>query len=83
MLLNIYSLQKDGIRRDAKSVSVQTPNGEITILENHEPLITPLTAHAIRVVDASGTEEHFEYAGGFIEVRPFPEKGGEVNILAK
>ncbi len=81
MLLNIYSLQKDVIHKDAKSVSVQTPNGEITVLENHEPLITPLVAGNIHVVDASGAEESFSNQKGFIEVRPYPEKGGEVNIL--
>ena len=81
MLLNIYSLQNPVIRKDAKSVSVQTPNGEITILGNHEPLITPLIAGDVRIVEASGTEEKIESKGGFIEVRPNPEQGGEVNIL--
>jgi F0F1-type ATP synthase epsilon subunit len=81
MLLNIYSLKNEVIQKEAKSVSVQTPNGEITVLENHEPLITPLVKGVVRIVEASGKTETVEGGNGFIEVRPFPEKGGEVNIL--
>jgi F-type H+-transporting ATPase subunit epsilon len=81
MLLNIYSLQKSVVQKNAKSVSVQTPNGEITVLENHEPLITPLVKGNIRILETSGVEETIAGNGGFIEVRPHPNEGGEVNIL--
>jgi len=83
MLLNIYSLNDAVIEKQARSVSVQTINGEITVLENHEPLITPLVAGPIRVIDQNGTEESIASDGGFIEVRPLREKNGEVNILIK
>ena len=83
MLLNIYSLQKTVVRKDAKSVSVKTPIGEITVLANHEAFITPIVEDVIRVVDASGTEDTIQSHGGFIEVRPHHETGGEVNILVK
>ena len=83
MLLNIYSLQKSPVRKDAKSVSVKTLSGEITVLPNHEALITPIVEGVIRVIDTAGTEDSIQSHGGFIEVRPYPEKGGEVNILVK
>ena len=83
MLLNIYSLQNDVIRKDAKSVSVKTPKGEITVLENHEALITPIETGDIRLVDKAGNTESVPAHGGFIEVRPNSAVGGEVNILVK
>lgn len=82
MLLNIYSLRRPVLRRSVKSVNVKTVAGEITILDNHRPLIAPLAAREIRIVDAKEKEERIESAGGFVEVRPSPASGGEVNMLA-
>lgn len=81
MLLNIYSLRRPMFRREATSVNLKTVSGEITILENHRPLIAPLAARAIRIIDKQGKEHTIEAAGGFVEVRPSPASGGEVNIL--
>lgn len=81
MLLNIYSLRRPVFRREAKSVNVKTVAGEITILDNHRPLIAPLAGREIRIVDAKDKEEQIESAGGFVEVRPNAQSRGEVNIL--
>ena len=81
MLLNIYSLRKPVFRKDAESVNLKTVTGEITILNNHRPLIAPLAPRAIRILDKQGKEHVIEATGGFVEIRPNPQSGGEVNIL--
>jgi len=78
MLLNIYSLQKPVLRKEVTAITMKTTNGEITILDNHRPLITPLAEGLIRIKTSEGTEE-IENSGGFVEVRP----KGQVNILVE
>ncbi len=77
MKIHIYSLRKSVYERETVSVNLKTVSGEITILDNHRPLIAPLVSGPIRVIDVQGKEEMAESKGGFVEVRP----GGEVNIL--
>lgn len=78
MKLHIYSLRSSVIEKAATSVSVQTPLGEITVLDNHIPFITPIEKGKVRIVEKNGKEDTFKVEGGFIEVRP----GSEVNLLA-
>ena len=77
MKVHIYSLKKEVFEREASSVNLKTTTGEITILDDHRPLIAPLAKGLIRVTDAAGKEETIEAASGFIEVRP----KGDVSIL--
>ena len=77
MLLHIYSLRKPVFQKEVVSVNLKTSDGEITILDNHRPLITPLEKGPIRIIDLKGSEELFEATQGFVEVRP----KGEVSIL--
>jgi len=77
MIVHIFSLQKAVLRKESQSVNLKTAGGEITILDNHRPLIAPLVKGQIRITDAAGKEEAIEADSGFVEVRP----KGEVNIL--
>jgi len=70
MLLNIYSLRKPVLRKEVQSVNLKTKVGEITILNNHRPLVVPLVKGQIRVVDLKGEETAFPSEGGLVEVRP-------------
>ncbi|MBM3257434.1 MAG: hypothetical protein FJY98_03895 [Candidatus Liptonbacteria bacterium] len=68
MKLSIYSLKQVLFEGEAESVNCATEGGEITVLDNHEPLIATLTPGTITVKDAAG-KEHFIPAGaGFLEV---------------
>ncbi|PIT92014.1 MAG: hypothetical protein COU08_04125 [Candidatus Harrisonbacteria bacterium CG10_big_fil_rev_8_21_14_0_10_42_17] len=78
MYLHIYTLAKPVFFEEAQSVRLKTAVGELTILDNHRPLIAPVEKGTITVVDKRGKESTFETEGGTLEVRA----GNEVNILA-
>ena len=86
MKLSIYSLKKILFQGEAELLNCKTVTGEITVLENHEPLITVLTAGTIKVVrrptsGGFGAEnaEYFEVASGFLEVK----EGSEVRCIVE
>ena len=77
MRVEIYSLQRILFEGDAQSVNCKTAKGELTILENHEPIISMLEEGPIKVLPASDGgaadghgEEIFAAKGGFMEVTP-------------
>lgn len=70
MKLSIYSLKKVLFQGQAVLLNCKTVMGEITVLENHEPLITVLTQGVMRVKNSSDKEEYFEIKSGFLEVKP-------------
>ncbi|KKP31845.1 MAG: hypothetical protein A2312_02140 [Candidatus Staskawiczbacteria bacterium RIFOXYB2_FULL_32_9] len=75
MKLSIYSLKKVLFQGSAQLLNCKTQLGEITVLDNHEPLITVLTKGTMKVVrlpmsnETAGKEEYFEIKSGFLEVR--------------
>jgi len=62
---------------EAEMVSVKGKSGELGILPNHIPLVTPLPIQAVRL-HKSGNTQLIAVHGGFIEVRP-----DQVTILAQ
>ena len=59
-------------------MNCKTAMGEITVLDNHETLITQLVTGVIKVKVSSGEKEQFfEIASGFLEVKP----GNEVRCI--
>jgi F-type H+-transporting ATPase subunit epsilon len=57
---------------DGEAVSVTVPGaaGEMTVLANHEPLVTTLKAGTIVVHELADTEpKQFPVQGGILEVR--------------
>ena len=79
MKLSVYSLKKVLFQGEASSLNCKTINGEITVLDNHETLITVLSAGVIKVVDENKKEEFFEINSGFLEVKP----GNEVRCIVE
>lgn len=65
------------IEAEAESLSLPTDLGEITILENHIPLVANLRAGEIKF-KKENSEEFFVVSGGVLEVKP----GNEVVVLA-
>jgi F-type H+-transporting ATPase subunit epsilon len=64
---------------EAKELIAETTTGEISILANHEPLVTVLKPSELVVVKEGGERSAVRIEGGFLEVRP----GSEVIVLAK
>lgn len=52
---------------EASSVTLPGEAGEMTVLANHEALITRLKAGTITIVSASGTEAH-QIDSGVVEI---------------
>lgn len=65
------------MEKEIDSLTVPTESGEITIMQNHIPLVSNLKPGEMRFKHA-GTEEFFAVSGGFVEVRP----NNEVVVLA-
>lgn len=63
MELKIYSLDGTQFEGHVSQVSLPTPNGEITILKNHLPIITTLSKGVIKF-----GKEDISIEGGFAEV---------------
>lgn len=76
MRLNIYSLKRTIFSGEAKSLNCQTKAGEITILDNHAPLITILSPGMVCVNDTRGEEHYVPIRDGFLEVKPDSTGGG-------
>jgi len=69
MYLRVYSLKKTFFEGEAESITCKTTSGEITILNNHHPLITVLAPGAITVIDKSEKKEYINASSGFLEVQ--------------
>ena len=68
MRLAVYSLRGIEFEGEAKSFNVKTKNGEITVLENHRPLVTLLSKGCAKIGLADGGAKDIEINSGFLEV---------------
>jgi len=58
MKLSVYSLKNIIFQGEASLLNCKTSLGEITVLDNHETLITVLVEGIIKIID-SNKKEHF------------------------
>jgi F-type H+-transporting ATPase subunit epsilon len=79
MKLGVYSLKKVLFQGDATSVNCNTRSGEITILDNHEPLISILEKGTMTIVDVEGEKHYIPVGSGFLEV----DSGSQAKILVE
>jgi F0F1-type ATP synthase epsilon subunit len=79
MKLSIYSLKKVLFQGEASSLNCKTTMGEITVLDNHETLITVLDEGVIKILDEDKKEQFFPIKSGFLEVKP----GNEVRCIVE
>jgi len=70
MKVSIYSIQQTLFEGEVTSVSFSTREGEITILDNHIPLISQIAAGAVRLKTKGDETQSIPIAGGIAEVRP-------------
>ena len=76
MVLNIITQDRIIYQGKVSAVTLPGEKGELTVLPNHIPLITPLTEGKIKVQDANQKELFFEIESGVLEVNPV-----EMNVL--
>ena len=68
MHLNIVSLKGVEFEGEVSSVNLMTTSGEITVLDNHQPLITQLTKGQAIVTKKDGETLNLDILSGFLEV---------------
>lgn len=73
MKVSIYTIQKTLFEGGAEKLIAQTPMGEITVLNNHLPLISTLNGPSIKIFDQQGQKNIIKIMSGFLEVRPKSE----------
>lgn len=79
MKLSVYSLKKILFQGDARLLNCKTVMGEITVLDNHETLITVLSAGVIKVIDDNNKENLYPIKSGFLEVK----EGNEARCIVE
>lgn len=66
MIVTITNVNEVLFNGQATSVNCPGSDGELTILPNHEPLVTTLKPGKIKLI--SDTSEEFSIKGGILEV---------------
>ncbi len=77
MQLKIYTMSRTVFTGETSRVTLPTITGQLTLLENHIPLVTVLEPGTLVYVK-NDKEETLPIKGGFLEVR----SGNEVRVLA-
>lgn len=78
MKISIYSIKETLYEGEAEKLICHTPQGQITVLDHHIPLISRLTGPDLTVVQKNGERRDLQLVSGFLEVRP----GSDAVILA-
>ena len=77
MQLTIYSLKGIQFDSDILSLNIKTTSGEITVMDNHLPLVTVLKKGTAVIGDTLGRQTNLDINSGYLEV----EKGNRASIL--
>ena len=70
MRLDIISIKGKVLEAEVRSVNLKTKTGEITILNNHRPLVTLLEKCEVKIKSADGKDESVNINSGFLEMSP-------------
>lgn len=74
MKLRVHTIEKTLFDGDIKSLTLPTESGEITVLENHLPLVTLTKPGLLKVIDKDEKTHIIDFGTfGFLEVRPGDE----------
>jgi F-type H+-transporting ATPase subunit epsilon len=68
MKLNVISLKDLEFDGEVSSLNLKTTSGEITVLDNHRPLITALKKGEAVVIKKGGDKLSFNIESGFLEI---------------
>lgn len=66
--LEIVTPNREFLNEDVEMLVVRTVDGDIAILKNHIPLVTPLTIGILKLNYPDGTSKIAALSGGFMEV---------------
>jgi F-type H+-transporting ATPase subunit epsilon len=70
MRLNIISQEKIVFQKEVISTTLPGLAGELTVMDSHIPLITPLKKGRIMIRDLEEKEFFFDIERGILEVQP-------------
>lgn len=79
MKLSIYSIKQTLLETETERVTLPTPQGEITVLDHHLPLITLVNKGNVSYYTSQNRWQKIAFAGGIAEIRP----GSELVLLAQ
>lgn len=68
MKLTIAKVDEVLFKGQAASLSCRGALGDLTILPHHAPLVTPIKAGDLKVIDSEGKESVFHASSGILEV---------------
>lgn len=77
MKLRILSLKGIKYEGEVSGLNVKTSSGEITVLDNHRPLITSLKNGTAYIITKAGERVPVEIKSGFLE----KGNGDELSLL--
>ena len=79
MKLKILSPEKELYKAQVKGFNVMTLAGEITILDDHEALISMFQAGTAHIIDNQDKRHAIKLNSGFLEMTP----ENELNVLTE
>lgn len=68
MKLTVAKVDQVLFKGEAASLSCSGTLGDLTILPNHAPLVTPLKKSELKIVDSEGKEIRIAIESGILEV---------------
>lgn len=77
MYLKVVSLKGIEFEGQIKSLNIPTQSGEITVLDNHRPLISVLKSGLATITEINNEQKELEINGGFLEV----DDNNHLNVL--
>ncbi len=80
MKVSIYTISKTLFEGESIGLIIPTKTGQITILDNHEPLTTIADRGEILITLPDRTEQSFKIQSGIIQV--LPENKAVLNVNA-
>lgn len=73
MKISVYSIQDVLFAGEAEKLICRTPLGEITVLDNHLPLVSTVTGPTVEIIDKNNKKNIIKIVSGFLEVKPESE----------
>lgn len=79
MKLKILSPEKELYHGHVTGFNIKTVSGEVTILGNHEPIVSMFEKGAATIIDNENKHHAIELNSGFLEMTP----ENELNVLTE
>lgn len=70
MHLGVYTIEKTLFEGEVEKIVTHTTTGEITVLNDHIPLVSRLLQGETRITNQDKKEVALSLGGGFLEIQP-------------